>query len=139
MSVLVDSSVWIDFLNGHVNAQTDRLQAILEGDEDVCTCGVVVAEVLQGIRSDPSRREIRERFRDLRFLEPSGFDAYDRAAELYRALRARGTTVRSTVDCLIVAIAEEHRCRVLARDRDIAAILASGLAAVTADAGSGSR
>ena len=133
MRVLVDSSVWIDFLNGHPSAQADRLEAILEGDDDVCTCGVVVAEVLQGIRSDASRRAIRDRFRDLRFLEPAGFETYERAAALHRALRARGRTVRSMVDCLIVTIAEEHRCRVLARDRDIATILASGLTSAAAD------
>ena len=52
---------------------------------------------------------------------------YFRAAETYRSLRQRGRTVRSTVDCLIAAIAEESGCHVLARDRDLDLVLSSGL------------
>ena len=48
-------------------------------------------------------------------------------AELFRGLRARGTTVRSTIDCVIAAIAEAEGCGLLARDGDIDAILDSGL------------
>jgi predicted nucleic acid-binding protein len=46
---------------------------------------------------------------------------------VYRALRERGKTVRSTVDCIIAAIAEAGGCDLLARDRDMDAILDSGL------------
>jgi hypothetical protein len=56
-----------------------------------------------------------------------GIHLYLRAAELYRALRERGKTVRSTVDCSIAAIAEDGGCDLLARDRDMDAILDSGL------------
>jgi predicted nucleic acid-binding protein len=59
--------------------------------------------------------------------EPPGIHLYLRAAELYRALRERGRTVRSTVDCIIAAIAEESGAELLARDRDMDAILDSGL------------
>ena len=38
-----------------------------------------------------------------------------------------GHTVRSTIDCVIAVIAEENGCYVLARDRDMDAILASGV------------
>jgi predicted nucleic acid-binding protein len=52
---------------------------------------------------------------------------YLRAAEIYRILRQKGTTVRSTVDCLIAALAEKNGCWVLTRDRDLKLILESGL------------
>lgn len=93
----------------------------------MCTCGVVVSEVFQGLRREKGRAEVAGLFRKLLFLEPSGIDTYLKAADLYRALRGRGVTVRSTIDCLIVVIAEENGCHVLARDRDIEAILRSGL------------
>jgi predicted nucleic acid-binding protein len=66
-------------------------------------------------------------FRDLTFLEPAGIDDYFRTADLYRALRERGITIRSTIDCLIAVIAAEHGCFILARDQDMDMILESGL------------
>ena len=61
------------------------------------------------------------------YLDPSGVDLYFRAAELYRRLRERGWTVRSTIDCLIAVLAEENGSAILARDRDMRVILDSGL------------
>ena len=127
MRVLVDTSAWVDFLNGFPSPVADALAELLEGDDDVCTCGIVVAEVFQGLRRDEGRDAIRRSFEDLIFLEPPGIGLYLRAAELYRALRKRGKTVRSTVDCIIAVIAEDSGSALLAHDRDMDAILDSGL------------
>lgn len=127
MRVLVDTSAWVDFLNGAATAEADALASLLQGDDDACTCGIVVAEVFQGLRRDRSRDEIRRSFEDLIFFEPSGRPLYFRAAELYRSLRGRGKTIRSTVDCIVAAIAEANGCALLARDRDMDLILDSGL------------
>ena len=127
MRVLVDTSAWVDFLNGFPSPAADALAELLKGDDDVCTCGIVVAEVFQGLRKDQGRDTIRRSFEDMTFLEPAGIHLYLRAAELYRVLRERGKTVRSTIDCIIAAIAEDGGCDVLARDRDMDAILDSGL------------
>lgn len=127
MRVLVDTSAWADLLSGFRSPVADALAELLSGDDDACTCGIVVAEVFQGLRRTEGRDAIRRSFEDLIFLEPSGLRLYLRAAELYRALREKGTTVRSTVDCIIAAIAEDTGCALLARDRDIDAILDSGL------------
>ena len=130
MRVLVDSSAWIEFLNGHASPERDAVRTLIEGDDDVCTCGVVVAEVLQGIRSERSRREVEDLFGQMTLLEAPGLAPYVRAASLYRSLRRRGVTVRSTIDCLVAVLAEEHGCALLARDRDLSAILGSRLVAV---------
>jgi predicted nucleic acid-binding protein len=127
MRVLVDTSAWVDFLNGHESAERQAVADLIAGQDEICTCGVIAAEVFQGLRHDKGRKELQEMFRNLVFLEPSGIDPYFRAAEVYRLLRERGITVRSTIDCLIAVIAEEHDCSVLARDRDLHAILQSGL------------
>jgi predicted nucleic acid-binding protein len=126
--VLVDTSAWVDFLNGFPSPAADALADLLRGDDEVCTCGIVVAEVFQGLRREAGRATIRRSFEDLVFLEPAGILSYLRAAELHRTLRARGLTIRSTIDCIIAALAEEGGCAVLARDRDMDAILDSGLA-----------
>ena len=124
----MDTSAWVDFLNGFPSPAADALAELLRSDDDVCTCGIVVAEVFQGLRREEGRETIRRSFEDLIFLEPSNIRSYLRAAELYRALRERGFTVRSTIDCIIAALAEESGCAVLARHRDLDVILDSGLA-----------
>ena len=127
MKVLVDTSAWADFLNDYPSAQTEAVAELLAGDDEICTCGIVVAEVFQGLRREDGLDVIRRSFEDLAFLEPSGIGLYLRAAELFRGLRRRGHTVRSTIDCVIAALAEENGCYVLARDRDLDTLLSSGL------------
>jgi predicted nucleic acid-binding protein len=124
--VLVDTSVWADFLNGHPSPEADALAELLNGEDDVCTCGLIVTEVFQGLRRDDTREQIARLFREATFLEPAGFDLYLRAAELFRQLRQRGRTVRSAADCIIAAIAEEAGCYLLFRDRDLRTIVESG-------------
>ena len=46
------------------------------------------------------------------------------AADICRQGKRRGITIRSSVDCLIAAIAIEHGTTVWHRDRDFAAIAA---------------
>jgi len=127
MKVLIDTSAWIDFLNGYPSRERRAVAELVDGEDELCTCGVIAAEVFQGIRRDRKLGELERLFRELLFLEPAGIDTYLRAAEIYRRLRAKGITVRSTIDCLVARLAEENACYLLARDRDIAAILDSGM------------
>ncbi len=127
MRVLVDTSAWVDFLNGHSSAERQAVADLIASDHEICTCGVVVSEVFQGLRRSKERLRLSDLFRDLTFLEPAGIDDYFRAADLYRALRERGITIRSTIDCLIAIMAAEHGCSLLARDQDMDMIFASGL------------
>lgn len=127
MRVLVDTSAWVEFFNGRPTPEREAVARLLEGEDDVCTCGVIVAEVLQGLTREGTRSEIEELFGEMTLLEATGLSPYVRAAALYRSLRKRGTTIRSTIDCLIAVLAEENGCHVLARDRDLTAILSSGL------------
>ncbi len=127
MKVLVDTSVWVDFLNGYASAERHALASLVASDHEICTCGVVVAEVFQGLRREEGLSRLQLRFRDLTYLEPVGIDFYLRAADLYRALRQVGKTIRSTIDCLIAVLADEHGCALLARDGDMDLLLTSGL------------
>ena len=72
MRVLVDTSAWVDFLNGLPSPAADAVAELLQGDDDVCTCGLVVAEVFQGLRRDQGRDAIRRSFEDMTCLEPPG-------------------------------------------------------------------
>ena len=130
MRVLVDTSVWVDFTNGYSSLQADKLARLIQQEEDIFTCGVIVAEFLQGLRATGSVTRYQRHFRDLEWLSPEEPATYEEAASLYRKMRRKGVTVRSTIDCLIVRLAEVNDCRILARDRDMSLIIESGLVSV---------
>ncbi len=117
MRVLVDTTVWIDFFGGREEPQVAALQHLIETEEDLCICGVILAEVLQGIRSDANHAATQQYFDDLIFLSMRK-ETFVRAAEIYRSLRKKGITVRKPVDCMIASVAIEHDVRLLHNDRD---------------------
>ena len=127
MRVLVDTSVWIDFFNGHPSSEAETLAGLIEDEVELLTCGVIVAEFMQGIRDSEALGKLEFHFQDMDWLTPEEPQTYLSAADLYRRLRARGITIRSTIDCLIAVLAKEHGAFVLAKDRDIRMIVESGL------------
>jgi predicted nucleic acid-binding protein len=127
MRVLVDTSAWVDFFNGQPSPEAEALARLIRDEADVLTCGVVAAEVLQGIRRSKSLKRIEEHFRDMEWLSPSEPNTYLEAADLYRQLRSKGVTIRSTIDCIIARLAEENDALLLSKDRDLQLIVDSKL------------
>jgi predicted nucleic acid-binding protein len=119
--ILVDTSVWIDFFRGIKSWETARLVGALDTNEDLAICGPVLMEIRQGIASDKGVKDIQRRLSPLIYLATLR-KTYCHAADIYRAARAKGKTIRNTIDCLIAACAIEHRAGLLQRDRDFATI-----------------
>jgi predicted nucleic acid-binding protein len=119
--ILVDTSVWIDFFAGRDLGHVSRLEDAILDNEDLALCGIVLTEILQGIADDRSHRQVREYLEPLIML-PMTETVFVRAADIYRTLRKKGTTIRKTNDCLIAATALEYRCPLLHNDKDFAAI-----------------
>jgi len=115
--LLVDTSVWADFLNGFPSPEADELVRAIHSEEDIGYPAIILQEVLQGIARTAQRRKIRDDFQPFRYL-PASLETHLQAAEIYCACRARGVTVRKSVDCLIAAIALEHDVELLEKDRD---------------------
>jgi hypothetical protein len=65
LKVLVDSSAWADFLNGYPSLEGAEVAALVRGDHEICTCGVIVAEVFQGLHREKGRAELAQLFQDL--------------------------------------------------------------------------
>ena len=87
------------------------------------TCGPVLTEVLQGLREGPHSNEVRVALMELpRLSDPMPLDIFLRAAALFRNGRQRGLTIRSTIDCIIAAVAIEHNATVWHKDRDFSTI-----------------
>ena len=115
--VLVDTTVWIDFFAVKSTPEVAELERLLNEGEDICTCGIILTEVLQGIREDKDYERTLSRFDNFLFL-PMNRKTFVRAAELYRSLRRKGVTVRKPVDCMIASVAIEHDLALLHNDRD---------------------
>lgn len=113
--LLVDTSVWIELFRKAPRADP---RALLDLDE-VVTCPPVVQEVLQGFRDEWAFRLARSSMLALPVVDaPLPLARFEEAAQLYRAARRAGLTVRSGVDCLIAASAIRHQLTVLHVDRD---------------------
>ena len=87
--ILVDSSVWIDFFNGTENAETDKLNEIL-GLEEVVIGDLILAEVLQGFRSDTDYKAAKNVLTSLVVHVLLGKELAIKSANNFRKLRKKG-------------------------------------------------
>lgn len=120
--MLVDTSVWIDFFNGHESAEARLLAGSIADGEPIEIPGIVLVEILSGLRNDTEAVRIGrllEAFDDL--PEPERTD-YLEAARIFRTCRSRGHTIRSTIDCLIAQGCLRHDLALLTKDRDFRVI-----------------
>jgi len=117
--LLVDSSVWIDFLAGRTSKAVKYFREQLEARETFALTELIYLEVLQGVREPDTAKKVSTYLRGQLLLAPRrGLQTYDAAADLYRRCRIAGVTVRSTIDCLIAQIAVEYGAVLLHSDRD---------------------
>jgi hypothetical protein len=114
---LVDSSVWVDYFNGRVTRETDHLDSLL-GREPVAIGDLILAEVLQGFRSDADFAAAKELMAALTVYELLGATLAFKVADNYRALRKKGITVRKTADTIIATFCIERGIPLLYSDRD---------------------
>ena len=121
MMVLVDTSVWIDFFSAADLPHVKTLENLILGREDICVCGIIVTEILQGIRIDSEFKRIKGLLDNLVVLSMPN-SVFIRSAEIYRNLRKKGITIRKSVDCMIAAVAIEHNVPILHNDRDFTSI-----------------
>lgn len=114
---IVDTTVWIDYLRGANTAQTAWLEANLT-TERIGLLDLMVYELLQGTSSDRAAATLLKHLRRFAIHDSGGLDLAQDAAANYRALRARGVTVRKTVDCLIATWCIRDGHALLHTDRD---------------------
>ena len=117
MMVLVDTTVWIDFFSTRSDPHVKALEKLIVDREDICICGIILTEVLQGIKKKNELRRTRDLFGSLIFL-PMRYSSFLRSAEVYRKLRRRGIIIRKSLDCMIASIAIEHEIPLLHNDKE---------------------
>jgi hypothetical protein len=115
--IVVDSTVWIDFINGRNAAHVRRLRALL-GESEIIIGDLMLCEVLQGLESERAAREVEALLRRFDIAPMAGETIAAAAARKYRLLRRRGITMRKTIDLLIGTWCIENRRPLLHNDRD---------------------
>ena len=115
--VIVDTTVWIDYLGGLATPHTAWLDRELDRQRLGLT-DVILCEVLQGVRDDRRFGEALNALLSFEIFTPGTVELAIAAARNYRALRARGRTVRTTVDSLIATFCLRDGHVLLHNDRD---------------------
>lgn len=116
---LIDSSAWIEFLRktgSRANTEVRRL--VHEEPGSVVTTEPVVMELLSGATDDRSFAQLELMTSGLRLISVDAAVDYRAAAVAYRAVRARGHTVRKIQDCLIAVVAARAGAVLVHRDLD---------------------
>ncbi|MFH0986158.1 MAG: PIN domain nuclease [Candidatus Omnitrophota bacterium] len=115
--ILVDSSVWIDYFNGHKTAQTDWLDSSL-GITPIIMGDLILTEVLQGFQSNKDFKIARDLLLRMPFMPMVGRELALESAMNYRRLRRKGVTVRKTMDVMIGTFCIHYQVPLLHDDRD---------------------
>jgi predicted nucleic acid-binding protein len=115
--VIVDTTVWVDYLKGRGTPQVQWLDRNLQRQRLGLT-DLILCEVLQGIRDDHQLTAVQRQLLKFEVFSTGGVALALAAAGNYRTLRSRGYTIRKTIDCLIATFCLEHGHVLLHNDRD---------------------
>jgi len=116
--ILVDTSVWIDFLRGTDSPERLILHTLIENKEDISISEIILTECLQGVKNESEFRSLKGLLQEFPIYKPKGIETYISAAQIYRKCRKKGKTVRRTIDCIIEAICLENDLAILHKDSD---------------------
>lgn len=115
--VIIDTTVWIDYLRGLRNKETEYFDRELSRQRFGLT-DLILCETLQGIGDEKAFTRVLRELRKFEIFETGGEHLAIEAARNFRSLRRRGHTVRKTIDCLIATFCLRQGHSLLHRDRD---------------------
>jgi predicted nucleic acid-binding protein len=123
MSIIVDSSVWIDGFNPKAKTpEKELLIQLIQNDEPIFLCPVEYQEVLQGIRDEKTFEQVKLIFQQYRMINLDLMYVTNHAVDLYRHLRKKGITIRKSAECLIASYAIIANVPILHNDSDFTKI-----------------
>lgn len=118
--IFVDSSVWVDYFRGARTSQTDQLDELF-GTNTIVVGDLVLTEVLQGFAVEKDFQTALGLFQTVKIIRLGGFILAVESARNFRRLRAKGFTVRKTIDTLIATSCIINGFELLHNDRDFRA------------------
>lgn len=115
--VLIDTSIWISYLNDPNDNISQRMFDMIMNDQ-VCICPTIVQELLQGCRTEMDFTNLAQKLDALQKLQIEPYQAAEGAAQLFFSLKKKGISIRKSNDCLIAWIAINFNIPIWHRDRD---------------------
>jgi predicted nucleic acid-binding protein len=115
--ILVDSSVWIQYLNGKTTKEADFLSQFI-GVQNILMVDLIYTEILQGYRDDSVFYDVKSFLDEFPFSILASHDLALKSAQNYRFLRKKGITIRKTIDCYIASYCISKNIPLLHSDRD---------------------
>lgn len=122
MKVLVDTSAWVEYLRGTGSPHHAWIRDAITDERPLGWTDPVLYELTAGARNSERAVELRGLLMRGPMHPVAGLRDWEDAATLYRTARTRGLTVRSSIDCLIAAVALRTDSALLAVDRDFEAL-----------------
>lgn len=119
MRIIVDTSVWSLAIRRHTpskHSEVKVLRRIIDQEEDIFLIGIILQEILQGVKKSEDFTRLKEHLSVFPLLEITR-EHYVRAAELKNCLSTKGIQV-STVDALIATAAIANNCYLFTNDKD---------------------
>ena len=111
--ILADTSVWIEFFKKESEIG-DKLSSLL-AEGSVTICGIVIFELLQGIKSDKEKSIILNAISELPYIEMNKA-LWEKSATLSSTLRKKGIVIPLS-DILITAISLEYDLSIFTLDK----------------------
>lgn len=115
--IIVDTTVWIDYLNGAQTPHADWLDTEMQRQRLGLT-DIILCEILQGVKNEDQARETQRELVKFQVMPMGGIELAVASAHNYRTLRAHGRTVRKTIDCWIATFCLINGHSLLHNDRD---------------------
>ena len=116
--IVVDTTVWIDFLKASGTPEDHHLQHLIENNRSMALTDLIFCEILQGIPNDREYEQTRTLLLQYPILRMDGLPIFEHAAIIYRACRKRGLTIRKTIDCLIASVCIANDLALFHNDSD---------------------
>ena len=110
--VLIDTSIWIEFFRQR-EPYHSMVTKLIDDDQVVC-CGIILAELMQGAKSD-KELAILDDFPKVFAFIPEPPDLWASAGKLSGKLRRKGITVGLS-DCFIATAAASVKVQVATLD-----------------------
>jgi len=119
LKILVDSSVWSEALRRKgksLDTKNIFLNEIIDNNDKIIITGIIMQEILTGIKSDILFNNIKNILQDFAYIEPFKNDYID-AANLKNKLRTKGISA-GPIDCLIASICMNNNYFLASYDND---------------------
>ena len=112
-ALIIDTSIWVGYFRGKDKQLIEVVSELLRQGR-VMLCGVVLCELLCGVRTKENRDLLREAMSALEYLEVSRA-TWELAGETSSQLARQGIKLPIT-DLVVAALAIEHNCQVFTTD-----------------------